>query len=256
MMARRSLCAAAAVGALAAWTHAPASGPSRYRVELKTFVVQDLTVVGQGEQKQEFSNVGFVTVSAKDSGGGQAVTLVLDSLVAGPGSPIQPEAAKSAAGTTWRGYREANGRVTQFKSDSANPVAGALEPAFRALFPPVKSGAREGQTWTDTTDTDNDGIAVRTVTNYLTSRDSYGGSRVLKLAGAFSTALSGQRASPQGEVGIEGTGTGTNTWLVGSDGTCLSATYQSTQSLSVTVAQVPEPIPVSVKTEGTATLLK
>jgi hypothetical protein len=78
----------------------------------------------------------------------------------------------------------------------------------------------------------------------------------MKLAGAFSSALSGQRASPQGEVGIEGTGSGTTTWLVGSDGTCLSATYQSSQSISVTVAQVPEPIPVSVKTEGTATLLR
>jgi hypothetical protein len=181
---------------------------------------------------------------------------VLDSLVAGPGSPIQPEAAKAAGGTTWRGYRESNGRVTAFKPDSANPVAGTLEPVLRALFPPMKSGAREGQAWTDTTDTDNDGIAVRTVTNYLTSRDSFGGSKVIKLAGAFSSALSGQRASPQGEVGIEGTGSGTTTWLVGSDGACLSATYQSTQSISVTVAQVPEPIPVSVKSEGTATLLK
>jgi hypothetical protein len=256
MMARRWLRAMACIGALAAWTHAPIPAPHRYRVELKTSVVQDLTVVGQGEQKQEFSNIGFVTVSAKDSGPGQAVTLVLDSLVVGPGSPIQPEAAKAAAGTTWRGYREANGRVTEFKPDSANPVAGALEPAFRALFPPMKSGAREGQAWTDTTDTENDGIAVRTVTNYLTSRDSFSGSRVMKLAGAFSSALSGQRASPQGEVGIEGTGSGTTTWLVGSDGTCLSATYQSSQSISVTVAQVPEPIPVSVKTEGTATLLR
>jgi hypothetical protein len=256
MTVRRWLWAAVSIGALAAWTYAPAPGPRRYRVELKTSVVQDLRAVGQTEQKHEFTNTGFVTVSTRDSAGGQAVTLVLDSLVVGSGSPIPAEDAKSAAGTTWHGFREPSGRVSRFTPDTANQTAGAIEPALRALFPPMKAGAGAGQAWTDTTETENDGIAVRTVTNYLTSSDSYGGARVLKLAGAFSSAMSGQRASPQGEVAIEGTGTGTNTWLVGSDGTCVSATYLSNQNLSVSVAQVPEPIPVTVKTEGTATLLK
>lgn len=256
MMAPRWMVVALGLGPLVTWA-APAPPAMRhYRLDLKTFVVQDLSVVGQGEQKQEFSNTGFIAVAAQDSAGGQAVTFVLDSLVVGAGSPIPPEAAKEAAGTRWHGFREAGGRIKDIKVEGESPVAGAIEPALRQLFPPMKAGTREGQSWTDTTDTDNNGIAVRTVTNYQTSGDSYAGTKVLKLAGAFSSAMSGQQASPQGTLNIEGTGTGTNTWVVGADGTCLAATHSASQSLSISVAQLPEPIPVSVKTEATATLLQ
>lgn len=256
MMVRRFIGAALCFGGLAAWTSPPASAPLRYRIEVRTNVVQDLTVIGQGEQKQEFSNTGFVTVTASDSGGGQAVTLVLDSLVVGVGSPIPPDAAKTAAGTAWHGFRDRSGRVKDLKAENANPVIGAIEPALRQLFPPMKASTGAGQSWTDTTDMDNEGIAVRTVTNYVTSDDSLDGAKVVRLAGAFSSALSGQHAGPQGPVNIEGTATGTNTWVVGPDGACLAANSLASQSLSLTVAQLPAPIPVSVKTEATATLLK
>jgi hypothetical protein len=256
MMVRPWIVAALCLGALAAWTPATSLASKRYRVELKTSVVQDLTALGQGEQKQEFTNTGFVTVTTQDSAGGQAVTFVLDSLTLGEGSPLPADAAKAAAGSTWHGFREPGGRVKQLKLNNDSPVAGAMEPALQQLLPPMKAGTKEGQTWTDTTDADNNGVSVRTVTNFQTSTDSYNGGKVLKLAGAFSSAMSGQQASPQGTLNIEGNGSGTNSWLVGSDGTCLTASHAATQNISVSLAQLPEPIPVTVKTEGTATLLK
>ena len=70
MTVRPWLVALVSVSALAAWTDAAPAGPARYRVEVKTAVTQDLTAVGQGEQKQEFTNTGFVTVTMKDSAGG------------------------------------------------------------------------------------------------------------------------------------------------------------------------------------------
>jgi hypothetical protein len=248
--------AALSLATLAAWTPVSSVASKRYRVELKTSLVQDLTALGKGEQKQEFTSTGFVTLTTQDSAGGQAVTFVLDSLVLGEGSPIPPDAAKAAAGSTWHGFRGSGGRVKELKLEKDDQVAGAIEPALTQLIPPMKTGAKEGQTWTDTTEADINGVAVRTVTNFQTSADSYNGARVLRLAGAFSSAMSGQQASPQGTLSIEGNGSGTDTWLVGSDGTCLTASHAATQNISVSMAQLPEPIPVTVKTTGNASLLK
>jgi len=204
------------------------------------------------------ASTGFVTITTSDSAGGQAVTIVLDSLQIAPGAPIPPDAVKSAAGATWHGFRPANGRMKNLKLDGENPVAGTVAGILQEIFPPLKAGAREGSSWTDTTDTDtgNSGVMVRTVTNFLTSGDTYNGAKVLKLAGASSSAISGTQESPQGSMSFEGTGSGTTTWLVGSDGYSLGSTYSSKQSLSITAAIAPEPLPVEITTEGTVTLLK
>lgn len=256
MTARPSMLAALCLGTLAAWKSATLSALNHYRLELKTTVVQDLTSLGQGEQRQEFSNTGFLSVSTQDSAGGTAVTFVLDSFVVGTGSPIPAEAAKTAAGATWHGFRGPGGRISEIKLERENQVAGVIEPAVQQLLPPLRAGARDGQSWTDTTDSGIEGISVRTVTNFQTSTDSYNGAKVLRLAGAFSSALSGQQESPQGTMSIEGNGTGINTWLVGTDGTCLSATHQANQNLTISVAQLPQPIPMTVRIEGNVTLLK
>jgi hypothetical protein len=256
MTVRPWLVTAVSLSTLAAWTWSAPASPVRYRLEVKTSVTQDLTAVGQGEQKQEFSNTGFVTISAKDSAGGQALTVVLDSMVAGEGSPFAGEMAKNAAGTTWTGFRQPNGRVKELKPNNESPAAGALQGVLQQLLPPMKAGTREGQAWTDTTETDNEGVAVRTVTNFQTSGETVNGAKVVKLAGSSSTAMSGQQTTPQGSMSLEGTGSGTASWLVATDGTCLSSTFSGIQNIAVTVAQLPEPIPVMVKLEGSSALLK
>ena len=256
MMVRSWMVAAISLGALAAWAPATPLISKQYRLELKTSVAQDLSALGQGEQKQEFSNTAFVTVTTADSAGGQTVTMVLDSLIPGEGSPIPPEAATGVGGQKWHGFRHATGKVGGLKLEGERQIAGAIEPALLDLLPPMKLGTRAGQSWTDTTDTDNNGIAVRMVTNFQTSADSYNGAKVIKLAGAFSSAMSGQQESPQGTLTLEGNGTGTNTWLVGADGLSLSATHSANQNISVSMAQLPQPIPVTVQTQGSATLIK
>ena len=148
--------------------------------------------------------------------------------------------------------------MKNLKLDGENPVAATVAGILQEIFPPLKAGTREGATWTDTTDTDtgNTGVLVRTVTNFQTSSDSYNGAKVLKLAGASSSAISGTQEGPQGSMSFEGTGSGTTTWLVGSDGFSLASSYTSKQSLSITAAVAPEPLPVEITTEGTATQLK
>jgi hypothetical protein len=248
--------AALTVGALAAWTPRPPA-PLRYKLDIKTVQVVNLAAMGQGEQRVEISGSGFVTVTAADSAGGQTIKVVLDSLNLNDGAPIPPETAKSAAGTVWHGFRGPNGRVGELKTETDNPVAGTVEGVLQQIFPPFKKGTGPGQAWTDTTETQRNGsIAIRTVTNFQTSSDNVGGQKVTKLAGASASSISGSQESPQGTVQIAGTGTATSAWLVGADGTCVSSTYNGTQTLQVTIAVAPEPLPLTVTIEGSASLLK
>lgn len=256
MTVRSWVAPALCLSALVAWTWATPVAPRRYKLEVKTVVVQDLTVAGQGLQTQEFQNTSFVSVDTRDSADGKVATIVLDSVVAGTGSPLTAEAAKQLAGTTWHGFVQANGRLTGLEADSATPLAQVVESGLQQIFPPIRPGTREGETWTDTTDADNAGVAIRTVTNFQTAAGSYNGAKVLKLAGASSGSISGEQATPQGSMTIAGTTTGTSQFFIGGDGSFLGGTFTSMQSLEITVAQLPEPIPVTVKLEGTSSLLQ
>lgn len=256
MTFRPWMVAALSLGTLTAWTPAPPA-TLRYKLDVKTTQVVNLSALGQGEQRVEVSGSGFVTVTMTDSAGGQSVKVVLDSLALAEGSPIPPDAAKAAAGATWTGYRAANGRVGELKLAGENPAASALEGVLQQLFPPFKAGTTAGKTWTDTTETTRNGsIGIRTVTNFQTSADNYNGQKVTKLAGSSASSISGSQESPQGTLQIDGTGTATSSWLVGPDGTCVSSTYSGNQALHITIAVAPEPLPLSVTTEGTASLLK
>jgi hypothetical protein len=256
MTFRPWMAAALSLGMLAGWTQAAPPKARQYKVDVKTTQVVNLAALGQGEQRVEISSTGFVSVTATDSADVQAVTVVLDSLRVAEGSPIPPEQAKTAAGATWTGYREPSGRIKDLKLAQENPVAAAVEGVLQQLFPPLKNGTGLGKSWTDTTETQrNGGIAVRTVTNFQTSPDSYNGQQVLKLAGASSSSITGSQESPQGTVQFEGTGSATSAWFVAPDGTCLGSTYSGTQSLQVTVAAAPEPLPLTITTEGSASLI-
>jgi hypothetical protein len=128
---------------------------------------------------------------------------------------------------------------------------------LQQLFPPIKAGAGAGQAWTDTTDTEGaPGLAVRTVTNFQTSADSYKGKKAIRLAGASSSAISGTQDSPQGSLAFEGTGTANASWYIGPDGIILGSTYHGTQSLKVTAPVSPQPFPVTITIEGTTALLE
>lgn len=243
------------LGVFVSSTSPTAVAPRRYKVEVKTLVVQDLTVVGQGEQKQEFSNSSFVSITLRDSAGGQVATIVLDSIVPGEGSPVTPDGAKTLAGTTWDGFIPAGGRLKDLKARGENPMAQVAESGVQQLFPPVKAGAKDGEAWTDTTETNTNGVGVRTVTNFQASNAMLDGTRVLQLAGTSSSSVSGEQTTPQGSMNIEGTVAGTANYLIGSDGALRRGTFRSVQTLSISVAQLPEPIPVTITLEGTSNLL-
>lgn len=256
MKSRLFALAAAILGAVVV----PASGWSqaakRYRLDVKTIAVQDLSAVGQGEQRQEFSFVSQVSVSSTDSAEGQTVSVLVDSVQLSPGAPLPPQMVEGLVGSTWSGFRGKDGRVIELKSSTEVQGGGILEGALQQLFPPMAIGTAAGKNWTDTLDTEQNGVSVRTVINFVTADTTHQGARALRLAGASSSAISGVQESPQGSMNVEGTATGTVTWLVGSDRTLLAGAFAQDQALEITVPSLPTPIPVKVHNEGTSSLIR
>jgi len=229
--------------------------PRRYRIEIKTKAVQDLTVAGQGVQTREFTATSFVSVTLRDSTGGQVATIVLDSLLLSPDSPVPAESAKALVGTTWDGFVPKGGRMKELTVRGEVPLAQLAENGLQQLFPPLRDGPKAGQKWTDTTETTTQGIGVRTVTNYETSGAILDGARVIRLAGNSSASVAGEQAGPQGSFTVEGTAQGTSAYLISPDGIVRRGEFSSIQNLSILVSQLPEPIPVTVTVEGTSSLL-
>ena len=80
MTSRLWAAAALSLVAVVAWKSPPAPTTKRYRIDLKTTQVIDLTAVGQTEQRQSFSSTAFVAVVLGDTTGGRTITITLDSL--------------------------------------------------------------------------------------------------------------------------------------------------------------------------------
>jgi len=248
--------ATVSLGVVSAVHPALAQSAKRYHVELKTSAVQDLTAVGQGEQKQEFILTGQVSVSTTDSAGGQAISVVVDSLQASPGAPLPPAIVQGLVGTTWNGFRTSDGKLSDLQPTVEVEGGPLVEGALKRLFPPIRAGTSGGKAWTDTADVNIEGLGTRTVTNYETSNDMHEGKPAVRLAGASSSAISGIQESPQGNLTIGGTGSGTSSWLIAGDGSVVTGTFTQDQALEVSVPALPAPIPVRVHNEGTSTVLR
>lgn len=260
MRSRSLLSAAFALAVLVAWKFPAAPAPKHYRIQMKMTQVVDLTPLGQTEQRQSLGSVGFVTVTLADTADGKTITILLDSLQPDSGSPIPAEAAKAASGITWHGLVGPNGRISGLKSDSDNIIASQMSGIMREFLPPVPAGTQAGKSWTDTTENtdnvNNGSMAVRTVTNFQSSSETYAGVKAVKIASASSSSVSGTQETGSGSATIEGTGTGSGTWYIAPDGSYLGGTRNGTQNLAVSGSFAPEPLPVTVTIESTTAILK
>lgn len=239
-----------------------ATGPSRakYRIDLKNEQVVDLSAMGQGEQRVSFSLAAFVDATVTDSAGGQTLGVVLDSLHPDSAGQIPADMLQAAKGASWRGFVAPDGKLTVLQKFAESPLTTGMEGLLRRFLPPRKSGIKEGAGWTDTTDTADESangtIRMRTVTNYQVSTETYEGVKAFKVAGASSNSMTGSQQTPGGEVSLEGTGTGAIAYFVGTDGRYLGSNGKTTQKMLASGAVGPTPLPITVTSETTVTLLK
>ena len=246
---------------LCAWGGQPAPTTMKYRIDLKGEQVVDLSAFGQSEQHTQYGGVAFITVVAQDTTGGRTIDITLDSMNVDSASQLPQVMADSAKGSNWHGLLAPNGKISGLKSSSKSVAAGQLDGLLGLLFPRVKMGAKIGDAWTDTTDTqtDNEGtsISVRTVTNYSASgNETRNGTKALRIDAAFSSSRTGTINNAQGQMTLDGTGVGKGTYVLGPDGRLLASESSDNSDISVVVPQAPQPIPVKATNTVKITLLR
>ncbi len=260
MSVRTSMYAVVSLAMAGGWV-ADAPITTKYRVDTRVEQVLDLSSFGQGEQRTTLGMVNFLTITMDDTTGGRTVHVVLDSIVKSDTNPIPVQASlDSARGRTWHALMEPGGKLSNLRRmDSTS--GGQVGDLVTNFFPRVKSGAKVGDQWSDTTETDSDqegqSLTTRTVTNYsVTGTETINGSRALKVETAFSLAQTGEVDQAGNTFAVDGTGTGTSTYYVTQDGRYLGGTTTTTADLQISGAQVPQPIPVQVKNTVTVSTIR
>ncbi len=236
----------------------PAARATHYRIDVATEQVTDPTALGGTEQRQALTLSSFVTITLADSAGGQTMDALVDSLRADSLSPIPPQSLVSASGVSWHATVGPTGKVGALTSVKSHPVASIfLEEVLARFYPRTAGGAT---TWTDTLETSttipNGTRTTRTVTNYQRSgAGSWGGDTGQRILSSFSSGVTASQSTPQGNVDIEGTASGSAAQYLASDGLYLGGTTQDSTSLVATGSFMPQPLPITITTKVTVTVL-
>lgn len=246
---------------LAAAVNPPASTTGRYKIETVTSSIVDLSSVGQGEQKNEFTVTGFVTITLTDSAGGRVMHAVLDSssvVPAPPGAP--PGALEGQQGATYHGFIGANGRTESFAvmGDSAAPQGGVLMmQILRDFYPNVKAGFKAGDTWRDSTQTNESqngttSTIIRIIEYSVGPEAPWAGAQGHQVNTATTFTMSAESDTPGGPTSVQGAGTGTATWYVTPAGVFLGGTSSNSADLTAMTAFGDFPVKQASKTTITA----
>ncbi|HJS47633.1 MAG TPA: hypothetical protein VJ773_06585 [Gemmatimonadales bacterium] len=244
--------------ATAASVQPPAATTGRYKVETIATSVVDLSAVGQGEQRNEFTITGFVTITLTDSADGRVMHAVLDSSSVAPPAPgTPPGALEGQKGAMYHAFINRSGKTENFAvmGDSAAPQGGAvMVQLLRDFFPNVKPGFKPGDSWTDSTETrdapDTGTITtISRVTSYSVGAEApWAGSRGHQVATTSSFTMSAQSDTPGGPTSVEGSGTGQATWYVTVAGAFLGGTSATSADLTAMTAFGDFPVKQSSKT--------
>lgn len=248
--------------ALAAAVQPPASTTSRYRIETSASTVADLSSLGQGEQRTEFTVMAMVSITLTDSAGGKVLHAVLDSSSVTPPVPGAPAGAlEGEKGATYHAWINPSGRTENFTAmgDSTAPKGGAVVmQVLRDFFPNVKPGVKAGDTWRDSVQTNDSDAGTNSstirITEYSVGAEApWAGGSGHKVDARSSFTVSIASETPAGPQNVEGAGTGTASWYVTPAGVFLGGT--STTSAELTAMTAFGDIPVKQSSTTTITAL-
>jgi hypothetical protein len=223
---------------------------ARYRIDQTLTQEIDATGAGGGKQVIHFTTTSFLTVKLTDSAGGKAVRVVLDSMRGDSAAPIPTSVMDSARGGEFRGYLERSGRPGKLVA-SGNPAAAQLQGLLSDFLPWVRPGFKVGESWADTsvatTGEGADTVTIRRVVTYkATGNEGQGARKAVRIATTHASEVSGSQPTPQGSAKITGTGTGSGSYLVSSDGRYLGGQWEITSALQLSGKFSPQPVPITI----------
>lgn len=231
---------------------------THYKIVTNSEQVVDLAAMGQGEQRNQFAMVNYLTITTDDSAGGRTVHAVLDSIVKVDSNPnTQQSMLDSARGRTWHAFMGPDGRLSNIVRVDSGQGGSEMISNF---FPRLKPGAKVGDSWVDTTETASDAEAqqvnTQTITTYkVAGRESRGGSQALRLDADFTLTQTGSINQSGQEMTVDGTGSGHGTYYMTENGHYLGGESSMSSDLMITMDQLPAPIPVRTTSKSSISIL-
>lgn len=264
MSARIALLASVFFAPFAQPSTPPVASVTKYRFDLKSEQTVDLSVVGAPTQVTNLALDAWVVMTLTDSAGGKVVHVTVDSVKVETTVPtITSATIDSVKSGMIHGFVDPAGHIKNVTATpGGNPLLASVQGVVNALFPRVKAGTKAGDRWVDTTEVNNasDGnnTRVKLVLNYSADGiETVAGSPALKVSATSTSTVSGTMENPMaGTMEVDGTGTGTGTFFIGTDGRFLGGTLSSTLDQKLKIAMAPAPIPVKAVQALTVTLIK
>ncbi len=247
---------AAALGALGAAALALPMGrvaPLTVKYRVDQSLTQEVEPAAGNTEKQvlRFSTATFVTVTLSDSAGGRTMRVVIDSMKGDSTTPIPAAVMDSARGGEFRAFVDRSGKPSPLTPTGSSPAAAQVQGLLADFFPWVRTGVKAGDAWADTsvstTGAGSDTVTVRRVTNYKAAANpARGAAKAVKITADHVSTVAGNQPTPQGPARIEGTGSGTGTYLVTSDGRYLGGEWQFHSALKLSGSFTKEAVPITV----------
>jgi hypothetical protein len=245
--------------ALPALLLAPAT--TKYRIDQTLSQEMDATAAGGAKQTISFSTSSFVTVTLADSGSGKVMHLVVDSIRGDSATPIPREVLDSARGARFHGFLQKSGKPTGLEPVGGVSAAVQIQGLLSDFFPWTRAGLKVGESWSDTTAKTNgtgpDSVTVRRVSAYKAAAGETRDSRkAVRVTQDFTSSVAGTQPTPNGPARIEGTGTGSGSYYVTTDGRYLGGTWEQQSSLKISGSFAPQPVPVTIVQRTKVSTLK
>lgn len=229
----------------------------KYKVGIVALSTIDLSAMGAGEQKNTSGFTGFFTMTLKDSTGGKALTMVLDSMTidtATQARAMLQAAADSSRGSTWHGLLTEQGKIDGLVFVQGGAGAQQFETVLFGFFPRGAAHTKKkGAVWSDTVSysstTDVGSTNIKLMTTFTAAGDGmYGNAKALTINTTSITSSAGSQEGEGGDVQLEGNGTGVGVFYVTKDGRYLGGTNTLDSDIVITTSQAPVPIPLKVHT--------
>ena len=258
-----SLLVVAALGSGSTTPATPAAAvTTRYKLEIKAETTIDLSAFGQGVQTQTANLAAWLVVTLNDSAGGKSVRALVDSVTFVGTAPVSRESLDSTKGAVVRGFVDAAGRVKNLTTTPESSIVMQVQGMINSFFPKIKSAAKLGDKWADTVEIKNAGggnnTNVTLAIDYTAgARETVAGLPALKVSAVTKSTVSGTMENPNaGTMEVEGTGSGTGTLSIGSDGRFLGGSSTSNIDQRLKVSMAPTPIPVKTAQTVVVTVVK
>jgi hypothetical protein len=234
---------------------------AKYRIDQTLSQEMDATAAGGAKQTISFSTTSFVTVTLADSAGGKVMRVVVDSIRGDSATPIPPAVLDSARGSEFHGFVQRSGKPGGLEPVSGASAAAQIQGLLSDFYPWTRAGLKVGDRWSDTTaktnGTGSDSVTVRRVSAYQAAAgETRDARKAVRVTQDFTSSVAGTQPTPNGPARIEGTGTGSGAYYVGTDGRYLGGTWQQQSSLKISGSFASQPLPVTIKQKTKVSPLK